>query len=1264
MATVERRAPRQAAPRQSTEVPASEMPASATTARSCARPSRSIPAWAEAGPATPVVGRADDEAEREADRLALHARTGGTPLTVPPTGQGPPDPGGRTGGQPLPGAVRATMGARLGVDLGEVRVHTGPAAEAAADRLGALAVTSGTDIAFGRGHYAPGTTAGDALLAHELAHVALAAAGQTPSGPLRRQPDPAAPQHLKDPISGTALAGYGFWAVGPDFTAAPTSEADIRQVLIENNLVSARTLEECRVQQFQTPFGSSYFAYLHPTLGVVARAGGAPISHPLHGTQTVGTQGVQPTMWSVFAYVRDDVGLTLRPLGGTGQTRVPSQPMGTVSSLALATGSDVQAALRLIEARLASLARRYPTSDAALGPAIVRAKADAAALRMDIVAGSAQTSVIEMGTVVLEAADHDLSLLDQQAAKLVAQGAPHRSVEALRRRYAAVFDHLFQPDVRNVYDDVQRWAERLPEDLLLDALWQHGSVNEDVLVPSAILVDWGNDLRAQLGSLYALRKQLGAKPDDPALIKSIQDKAAFLEAAFRGIQLWDQYLAADENFLRDRPGILDLPLIDAMYRIRARLDSAKAAYDARDTANLKARVDALDADEAIRDFYRALPAGMHVIRTIAKIGVTTLAAMASGGAGGLLADATGAATTGTAVNVVVNGVPVVTITIRGALAALGTATLEAATFTAITSTADKFLFGEKVTFGSALKDFAWSVGLFSALRGMSGVSEGILRAAQMEVLTMPVQLTSGFALAHGLGVLQFRIMNDRWPSQAELDQMTAESVLMLAGIALGSAVTQRWLQNRQDVTRLRLLQREYGWRFAALLDLRGQLANRVRAAEAAGRGNDPAELTAIRADAQTLERSIQDLIQVITKDKRFMIAQIRQELNSLRDAAPDIAAAALGEALAIPAEVGLRRTGSASYTYANGRTGALERPLRQAGYRVDKAMDPVSGIHGLQAMKANAQDIYFEERSAGGLDFDAGAFDVQKLMADLRLTDHRAQRMLLRMLSETRRTHGVKGSASAARKEVEKLAAAGKKGAEEALIDLYQTGRLRSTASPQLAAIMDRLLARDILASGEWLAARDEANRQGVVGEWLAKEAIPPAAGARVYRRVTVQGDLFEDPAATVAAKDAQGNPRVNEEVTEADLVYGRDVGGSVTVDTVISVKTSGGRDRVKSAVQQNEIFRALLAAKPGDVVRVQMAEGSRYAKVRSVAAYDGNQPVDLTGKLVPGSALTAETVGPRGAGRFSKSLAQDTQTISAVSDLLYEQQLIRGGDY
>lgn len=107
------------------------------------------------------------QAEQEADRLsaAIHAGT--------------------------PESVKAAMGARMGADFSGVRFHTGAAAAAKADAMGARAYTSGADVYFGSGGFDP------SVAAHELVHTAqqgMVGSGtpvlSTPVGGIQMVPNP------------------------------------------------------------------------------------------------------------------------------------------------------------------------------------------------------------------------------------------------------------------------------------------------------------------------------------------------------------------------------------------------------------------------------------------------------------------------------------------------------------------------------------------------------------------------------------------------------------------------------------------------------------------------------------------------------------------------------------------------------------------------------------------------------------------------------------------------------------------------------------------------------------------------------------------------------------------------------------------------------------------------------------------------------------------------------------------------------------------
>jgi hypothetical protein len=74
-------------------------------------------------------------------------------------------------GQPLEAATRAYMEPRFQYDFSQVRIHKDAKAVESARAVRALAYTVGPNIVFGTGQYAPGSTTGRQLIAHELTHV-------------------------------------------------------------------------------------------------------------------------------------------------------------------------------------------------------------------------------------------------------------------------------------------------------------------------------------------------------------------------------------------------------------------------------------------------------------------------------------------------------------------------------------------------------------------------------------------------------------------------------------------------------------------------------------------------------------------------------------------------------------------------------------------------------------------------------------------------------------------------------------------------------------------------------------------------------------------------------------------------------------------------------------------------------------------------------------------------------------------------------------
>ena len=120
------------------------------------------------------VSQPDDPLEHEADVAAETGEARGLVASSVP----PPNPfdthqvlSGLEAGEPLHRDVQGLMESRFGEPFDDVRVHTGDRAAEAADSVQARAFTVGSNVVFGAGEFAPESTEGRRLLAHELTHV-------------------------------------------------------------------------------------------------------------------------------------------------------------------------------------------------------------------------------------------------------------------------------------------------------------------------------------------------------------------------------------------------------------------------------------------------------------------------------------------------------------------------------------------------------------------------------------------------------------------------------------------------------------------------------------------------------------------------------------------------------------------------------------------------------------------------------------------------------------------------------------------------------------------------------------------------------------------------------------------------------------------------------------------------------------------------------------------------------------------------------------
>jgi hypothetical protein len=123
------------------------------------------------------------------DEKAIQAKNApGTGGRIP-TDAGAAVSAARQGGTTLPRDTVAYFGPRFGHDFSGVRVHVGGDAANAARAVQARAYTIGNDIVFGSGEYAPSTSEGRRLLAHELVHT-IQQAGDRRSGSVLQRLSP------------------------------------------------------------------------------------------------------------------------------------------------------------------------------------------------------------------------------------------------------------------------------------------------------------------------------------------------------------------------------------------------------------------------------------------------------------------------------------------------------------------------------------------------------------------------------------------------------------------------------------------------------------------------------------------------------------------------------------------------------------------------------------------------------------------------------------------------------------------------------------------------------------------------------------------------------------------------------------------------------------------------------------------------------------------------------------------------------------------
>ncbi len=231
-------------------------------------------------------------------------------------------------GAELDPQIRKPMEARLGADLGQVRIHSGTPASAMNRDLNSRAFALGQSIYFGEGEYQPETDRGSRLLTHELAHTVQQQSGakailRQPKDTPQQQPAITAQQIIGLPQGSKVLLGrtmneffFGkVQSLAPDVAASlqvidkqtatlTTVNDDLVEVKLDKNVtIPARdkqpevTYQNVTIKLARASAGAlQFFSFGHAQRSFSARPGlhGAGFErasrqrqvHPLHGHGT------------------------------------------------------------------------------------------------------------------------------------------------------------------------------------------------------------------------------------------------------------------------------------------------------------------------------------------------------------------------------------------------------------------------------------------------------------------------------------------------------------------------------------------------------------------------------------------------------------------------------------------------------------------------------------------------------------------------------------------------------------------------------------------------------------------------------------------------------------------------------------------------------------------------------------------------------------------------------------------------------------------
>jgi len=942
------------------------------------------------------------------------------------------------------------------------------------------------------------------------------------------------------------------------------------------------------------------------------------------------------------------------------------------------------AVLHLAESALERISERHGR-DPATQRALASARAGLAARRAALTVQASEAQALVDIALVIERCERAAGLLGERRAAIEAEpgesGAGYlRELEHVRALYLDALAGAGEPDVVARLGRAEAAAAALPRALLeVDlTLYAERPATYHLLEPArAHRREWVAWVRRRLDAIQVAAAELaearlGRSPELVAREGRLREEVELVQLSVEALGHWEAMFRAYDH-LAGQHVMAVYTAWGSIGAINARCEAMRTAALAEDLTELRRRVTAHREDPDVAVFYRGLPLiafGSRGLQNLAVVLVASAAATWAASAFALRVSVWARA------GVAATAPPA--LTARTALAFAGTVTVEALTFTATSAALEWATTGRAPTARGTLEELAWSLGLFGVLRGFAaGLGRG-LEGLGLELLRGPVSLVAAFPLLEGYGRLRYAVSRGHWPTDAEIDVMTAENVVMLAGVAVGLRAVQRWIVATPRPTQLQRFREAHGHGFEVLETARERLLEELGELVSSGRATDAVALADVRRRAAIVEKAQRELLDRATADQRFDLSAVRAELKALRRSAIEGSAELVERELALPADTALRRAGERSYSYRWGGTGVLARRLQELGARVARTQDPRSGARTVTAtFAAGEAPVAFRERGDpvyGDREVSVDPADptIQDYMARSAIADPAARRLLVWMVArrlspDPSRTLG--WALDQVKSDVRARLRANPALTPEALLrQLHQQGLLASGEDAALVARAEALARERLIAAEEWLDARAQANFRGALGEWLARPLVQArtSPGARVLRNVRFIGSLFADAAMTRPYERPGGGGSVRVEIVELDYLVAAESTGRFTTDAVFNVKASSGEGG--RAATQNAVALTLLRAHAsGTTAEIAGDAGPYYARVLRVEGTDAisGEVLDLSGRLgeVAGGA-SSQTIGPRGARGYDLSLDLRDGELTKLVALLRELQLRSSPDY